>query len=175
MKLRVIGLLFLGNALLMPAAWAEEPAYKAADIIKLFQPAMNGKTRGICVGTAQECGTPDEAKKPLTFDLMVNFDLNSSRLTESAKANLREFSKALSDSSLSSAKFAIEGYTDASGTEAYNQGLSERRAQAVVSFLVDNGIDSSRLIPEGFGETNPRVADPLDPVNRRVETKLYQQ
>jgi len=66
----------------------------------------------------------------------------------------------------------VNGYTDAIGTEAYNLKLSERRANAVVNYLVEQGISASRLIPQGFGKTN-FVASNDTPEgraqNRRVE------
>ena len=49
----------------------------------------------------------------------------------------------------------LEGHTDSTGPEAYNMGLSERRAQAVKNHLVEQGIDASRLTTKGFGEANP--------------------
>jgi len=151
---------------------AEEAAYKAEDIVKFFDNAAHGATRGICVGTEEECGTAETGTKPLSFNLLVNFEKNSANLTESARTNLLEFSRALTDPRLNSARFAIDGYTDASGTESYNLGLSERRAKSVVSFLAEQGVDASKLAPAGHGETNPRAEDPFDPVNRRVEAKL---
>jgi len=52
----------------------------------------------------------------------------------------------------------IDGHTDAVGTEAYNRGLSDRRADAARKYLVSAGIDSSRLTSRGFGESQP-IAD----------------
>lgn len=72
----------------------------------------------------------------------------------------------------------IDGYTDSVGTEKYNQGLSERRANIVDSYLTSHGIDASRITAvKGFGE-----ADPVDTNktaagrqrNRRVEFKVQQ-
>ena len=154
-------------------ALAQDPAYKAEDIVKFFADGLNqSTTRGLCVGTAEECGAVQPKQKPLSFDLMVNFKKNSAVLEESAKANLMEFSKALRDPRLSVATFAVEGHTDASGTEGYNLGLSERRAQAVVSFLNEQGVNTTKLVAEGFGEDKPLTPDPFDPINRRVETRL---
>ena len=66
----------------------------------------------------------------------------------------------------------IEGYTDSVGTEAYNQGLSQRRADAVKSYLVHQGIDTQRLTSTGNGESSP-VGDNATATgrqqNRRVE------
>jgi OOP family OmpA-OmpF porin len=66
----------------------------------------------------------------------------------------------------------IEGHTDNDGGPAANQILSERRAMAVATWLVDAGIDCRRLIPVGFGETRPLVpnnAPENKALNRRVE------
>jgi outer membrane protein OmpA-like peptidoglycan-associated protein len=153
-------------------ASAGDTAYKAEDIVRFFTAAKPQATRGICVGTAEECGGVQPEQKPLSFNLMVNFDLDSATLTDEAKANLDEFSKALKDPRLSSTAFAVDGYTDASGAERYNLKLSDRRAQSVVGYLSERGIERSRLIPKGFGKANPIAPDPYDPVNRRVETSL---
>ncbi len=69
----------------------------------------------------------------------------------------------------------IHGHTDSIGTEAYNQKLSERRAQAVINYLVEKGVDPARLASKGFGESSP-VAPNTTPAerqkNRRVEVEL---
>lgn len=66
----------------------------------------------------------------------------------------------------------IEGHTDSTGSDAYNQALSERRADAVKSYLVGQGIDSNRLVASGKGKSAP-VADNTSTTgrqqNRRVE------
>lgn len=72
-------------------------------------------------------------------------------------------------------KADIEGHTDNVGKDEYNQGLSERRAQAVVNWLTQNGIEASRLKSAGYGESKP-VADNNTAkgrqLNRRTEMKL---
>jgi len=55
-------------------------------------------------------------------------------------------------------KVEVAGYTDDRGDAAYNQKLSQRRAEAVRQYLIDKGIDASRLTAKGYGESNP-VAD----------------
>jgi outer membrane protein OmpA-like peptidoglycan-associated protein len=71
-----------------------------------------------------------------------------------------------------SLKLAIGGYTDSTGSEDFNQKLSQARADAVLSYLVDQGLDSSGLSSQGYGMSNP-VADNSTPQgrqkNRRVE------
>ena len=63
----------------------------------------------------------------------------------------------------------LEGHTDSTGPEAYNQGLSERRAEAVKNHLVENGIDASRLTTIGYGEANPIA--PNDTAAGRAENR----
>ena len=156
------------------AASAGEINYTAEQVVEFFAKSADlGVERGICIGTAEECGaTP--APAAAAFDLMVNFELNSDQLSESAKANLLEFSKALEDPRLGNVSFSVEGHTDATGSEAYNQRLSERRADAVVTFLREHGADISRFVVKGFGPAKPRADDPFDPINRRVETRIVQ-
>ena len=70
------------------------------------------------------------------------------------------------------ASVMVAGYTDTSGTTTYNVGLSNRRADAVESYMVGRGISASSISTEGFGETNLRVptADGVRELqNRRVE------
>jgi outer membrane protein OmpA-like peptidoglycan-associated protein len=73
------------------------------------------------------------------------------------------------------AKFSLEGHTDSTGADALNQKLSEERAAAVKNFLVENGIDASRLSSKGFGESMPVDSNKTakgKANNRRVEVKL---
>ena len=69
----------------------------------------------------------------------------------------------------------IDGYTDSVGSDAYNEGLSQRRADSVKSALVTRGIDASRIAAEGFGKSYP-VASNNDAggrqLNRRVEVVI---
>ncbi|HEY1942558.1 MAG TPA: OmpA family protein [Roseiarcus sp.] len=156
-----------------------DPAYSADKVIDIFvkdkaaadAAKANGKTRSICIGTAADCPAPP-AQTAARFDLLVNFEFNSDKLTPSAKENLDQFAKALRDPQLKGQRFEIDGHTDATGAENYNLGLSERRANAVVSYLAAEGIDPATLIAKGFGKSKPRVADPYSAENRRVETHL---
>jgi OOP family OmpA-OmpF porin len=71
----------------------------------------------------------------------------------------------------------IDGHTDSRGSEAYNQALSERRAQAVVDYLVSAGIDSGRLTSQGFGESRPIAPNDTPEnlqINRRTEITVLE-
>ena len=66
----------------------------------------------------------------------------------------------------------VAGHTDSMGSEAYNQGLSERRAQSVQDYLVSKGVKAQRLTAKGYGESMPVASNDTDAgraENRRVE------
>jgi OOP family OmpA-OmpF porin len=100
----------------------------------------------------------------------VTFELNSAQLTSSAAATLRRVADALTGEP--GLRAEIAGHTDSSGDDAYNQRLSQDRANSVLQFLVSLGIDRSRLVARGYGEGQP-VADNGSAAgrerNRRVE------
>ena len=79
--------------------------------------------------------------------------------------------KALTDPDLKGSTFVVAGYTDAAGGEAYNQDLSERRADSIKRYLIDKfGIAGSDLVTVGYGKT--KLKDPSQPLaeaNRRVQ------
>jgi len=157
-----------------------DPVQKSEDIVKFFAGAADlGKSRGICVGTEEECKSKSKAKdgpaEKSSLDMLINFGLDSAALDTTARAELDEFAKALKDSRLSTFSFVVEGYTDATGTVHYNEGLSQRRAQSVAAFLKAKGIEAARIDAIGMGEKNPRSPNPYDPVNRRVEMRIKTQ
>lgn len=63
----------------------------------------------------------------------------------------------------------IEGHTDAYGSDAYNVELSRRRAVSVMRYLVERGVEESRLVAVGKGKSSPLTQNPFDPSNRRVQ------
>ena len=79
-----------------------DPAYSAGNVVDIFlkDKAAAGaykakvKTRGICIGTAADCPTPQPPDQA-HFDLLVSFDFNSDQLTQAAKDNLDQFAAAL--------------------------------------------------------------------------------
>lgn len=151
-------------------ALADE-AYTANSLADFFVKSADlGPARGICIGSAEEC--QQTSKKPASKDMLVNFELASADLTPEARKSLDVFVAALQDERLAVARFIIEGHTDASGSDAYNRSLSDRRADAVRGYIADRGVSADRLISRGVGEAQPRVADPYHPDNRRVEMRL---
>lgn len=155
---------------------AQAQTYKADDIVKHFSPAAPpvSATRGLCIGTEADCNKAGHAVKPAAaaFDLVVRFKYNSDVLEPEARVNLDEFAKALKTPQLGASRFLVEGHTDAVGSPSYNLDLSARRAQAVVRYLQERGVDTAKLEARGYGETKPVVADRFAGENRRVETRL---
>ena len=84
---------------------------------------------------------------------------------------MQELGKALSNPDLKGSTFVVAGHTDAIGAEAYNQELSERRADTIKKYLTEKyGIAGSDLVTVGYGESKPKDANvPMDPANRRVQ------
>ena len=111
-------------------------------------------------------GTPQEA----TLLMPVQFGFDSAVLTAQARAILDIVAEAMNDPSLRDARFLLEGHTDATGSWQYNQGLSQRRADAVAQYLMQRGVAHHRLMILGYSWNRllPGLA-PNDPRHRRVE------
>lgn len=100
----------------------------------------------------------------------INFETNSFQMDENSKLVLDEFIIFLKENA--SIKIAIHGHTDDIGNDADNMTLSQNRAQAVYNYIVQNGIDKSRLSYKGFGETKflaPNSTEENRAKNRRTE------
>jgi len=101
------------------------------------------------------------------------FDFDKATLSPSAEETLNALLPLLAKAGKHPAR--VEGHTDAKGSDAYNQRLSERRAQAVVDYLVKAGVARDRLEPRGFGESQPiadNATDDGQAQNRRVELRV---
>lgn len=106
----------------------------------------------------------------------VHFDFDKSNIRSDARPILDAAIATLKDDP--NVRVAVEGYTDSTGSEEYNLGLSQRRAQAVVDYLVDGGIARSRLESKGMGESDPVASNDTEDgraQNRRVELRVLGQ
>ena len=93
----------------------------------------------------------------MTIDMNIEFDTNKAEVLPKHRGEINRVVTFLRQ--YPTANAVIEGHTDSSGSRAYNQGLSERRAKAVHDYLVDNAnVDADRLSHAGFGEDRP-IAD----------------
>lgn len=107
----------------------------------------------------------------ITLSGGVLFASGKSELLPTARGKLDSVAEALSKQDPSS-KLVVEGHADSQGEGSANRELSQRRAEAVRSYLVSRGISSNRVMAQGFGEDRP-IADNASPEgranNRRVE------
>ena len=103
--------------------------------------------------------------------LNIQFEFDRDELTGRARSTLDLLGRAMTTPELEGSVFRLEGHTDAVGTHNYNIDLSQRRAQAVKRYLLENfPIASGRLLAQGFGFTVPLPSlEPVDGRNRRVE------
>lgn len=111
-----------------------------------------------------------EAVAP-SINIKVFFEFDSAILKPEAQEVLGNLGEALTYGDLNNYRFQIAGHTDAVGSDDYNLKLSEKRANAVLNYLVTKfGIDASRIDPVGYGESE--LLDPANPdgdMNRRVQ------
>ena len=105
----------------------------------------------------------------------VNFDFNKATLTPNAKTILDQVADALK--AAADIKVEIGGHTDGKGSSAYNQKLSQKRAESVKAYLVEHGIDAGRMTTKGYGKEHPIADNATDEgreLNRRVELKVME-
>lgn len=111
-----------------------------------------------------------EGIKVTMKESLVNFAFDSSNLTSTAKANLDKLAQVLKNNP--DTNINIYGYTDSKGSDSYNLSLSERRANAVKSYLLSKGVASDRMFSMGRGENDPVASNDTEAgraENRRVE------
>ncbi len=134
---------------------------------------------GARVGVAADISRPAPCAEQLPepaacgSTVYVNFSVDSAEVRPESKPVLVDLFARLQGESPTA--LTIEGHTSTEGTDAYNQDLSERRAQAVVDELVKRGLEPGTLVAVGKGETEPIIFPELDEaarsINRRVEIR----
>lgn len=110
----------------------------------------------------------------VTFDSGLLYDFDSDVLRSEARTNLGELANSFGK--YDGSDILIIGHTDQTGTEQYNQTLSERRATAAASYLVSQGVKGSRIQTLGLGETEPVASNETEggrQTNRRIEVAIY--
>jgi OmpA-OmpF porin, OOP family len=111
--------------------------------------------------------------EPIRIELDVLFDTNRDNIKPAAMIEIERVAQFMQQHQ--GVVAVLEGHTDNVGTVAYNQDLSQRRADAVRSILIAGGIDDQRITATGYGEENPRATNDTPQgrqINRRVEAVL---
>ena len=140
-----------------------------ADQAKFVQSVRGRATRSLSSAEREEIATIVQDKPKI--DLEINFNYNSADISAKSLPSVQALGRALTNQDLKGSTFVVAGHTDAAGGEDYNQGLSERRADAIKRYLVDKyGINGTDLVTVGYGKS--KLKDPSHPmaeVNRRVQ------
>ncbi len=105
------------------------------------------------------------------LDFNIRFEFGSAEVSGESIAQVVELAKALNHPSLSETRIILGGHTDAKGSDAFNQILSQKRSDSVARLVAQiGGIRPERLVPVGFGERKLKnTIDPNAAENRRVE------
>lgn len=136
---------------------------------KFVQTIRGRNTRSLSVSEREEIAAIVKDKPKI--DLEINFDYNSADISAKSLPAVQALGRALTNADLKGSTFVVAGHTDAAGGEAYNQDLSERRADSIKRYLVDKyGITGTDLVTVGYGKS--KLKDPNQPMaeaNRRVQ------
>ena len=151
--------------------------YEQANLkLKILKDSMTGVvSREIINRGLKPILLKDELEKKIEnerLSIFVYFDFESAELKAQGRAQLIEMAQTMLSPQHRDRVFLIEGHSDTLGSEAYNLGLSQRRAEEVRTFLAFQGIKSDRLQIKGVGESRPLVlTGSIDEqgINRRVE------
>lgn len=103
----------------------------------------------------------------------INFAYNSANVQPQFRATLDKVASVLAD--YRETYVDVYGHTDSTGSDSYNQDLSERRARSVADYLSSHGVQDARIATRGFGETQPIASNETEAgraENRRVEIKI---
>jgi outer membrane protein OmpA-like peptidoglycan-associated protein len=115
----------------------------------------------------------DEDELQVTVRNEVLFDYNSTALRSASRSALQEMAEVFQN--YQDTTIVVEGHADSTGSTAYNQRLSERRADSVAMYLQNLGVRGSRIDALGYGESQPRATNSTASgrqLNRRVEINI---
>lgn len=148
--------------------------------------AIGGRNIPECTGIAPVATAPPPTPEPvievLTLSADTNFDFDKATLRPEGKQTLERLAAGLRRADTVQSILVV-GHTDSIGTEAYNQGLSERRAAAVEEYLVQLGVNPDLIATRGMGESQPIAPNTVNgrdnpegrAQNRRVEITVEAQ
>jgi outer membrane protein OmpA-like peptidoglycan-associated protein len=147
---------------------AEQPA--TSPLQDKFLQTVRGRSSRSLSSTEREEIAAMATAKP-NIDLEITFDYDSANISQKSLGSVQALGQALTSPDLKGSTFVVAGHTDAAGTDAYNQDLSDRRADAIKRYLVEKyHIASADLVTVGYGKSKLKdPSQPLAEVNRRVQ------
>ena len=135
----------IGGGMAAAYCWANGTEQETVAVVETVEP----------VPTAEP--EPEPMAEPVRVELDVKFDFDRAQVKQDSMADIKDLADFMKQYNQTTT--VVEGHTDSVGTDAYNQRLSERRANAVRDVLVNQfGLESSRVDSVGYGESSP-VAD----------------
>jgi len=160
------------NALAPPAVTRGLTAPEAKPVSekdRAFIKSLRHRTRSLTFDEKERVAEMSKDWKKI--DLEIYFEYNSARIAGEAEPQLDQLGEALRNPRLSNATVVVAGHTDAKGGEKYNEGLSDRRADAVKRYLIDKlNVPEENLTTAGYGKRHLKNPDePFAPENRRVQ------
>lgn len=165
----MVSLLSLGAAAQTTLHYREGQRVEPQEVRQILENSER-RTRSIRVLGDDPAAAAAAAAAPSALSLPVQFDFDSATIQPAAQGQLDALAEGVKLLPADQV-VVIEGHTDATGTDDYNQQLSRRRAAAVKQYLVQtHGIEPRRLRDTGVGKRQPIVGtDPYAPENRRVQ------
>jgi outer membrane protein OmpA-like peptidoglycan-associated protein len=154
----------IGGGMAAAYCWANGTEQETVAMVETVEPTP----------TPTQVTEPEPTAEPVRVELDVKFDFDRAEVKQDSMADIRDLADFMKQYGQTST--VVEGHTDSVGTDAYNQRLSERRANAVRDVLVNqHGLDSSRVDAVGYGESRPVADNSTDEgraINRRVEAEV---
>ncbi len=154
----------IGGGMAAAYCWANGTEQETVAMVETAEPAP----------AAEPAAEPEPMAEPVRVELDVKFDFDRAEVKQDSMGDIRDLADFMKQYGQTST--VVEGHTDSVGTDAYNQRLSERRAQAVRDVLVNqHGLESNRVEAVGYGEARPVADNSTDEgraINRRVEAEV---
>ena len=153
----------IGGGMAAAYCWANGTEQETVAMVETVQPEP-----------APASPEPEPAAEPVRVELDVKFDFDRAEVKQDSMDDIRDLADFMKQYGQTTT--VVEGHTDSVGTDAYNQRLSERRANAVRDVLVNQyGLDGSRVDSVGYGESRPVADNSTEEgraINRRVEAEV---
>ncbi len=160
----------------------EPGSYKLVVSAKGYRDGACGGDMGptpadVPVDCALEAALVQVTATEITIDKQIQFGVDQANILAESDGLMNEIAETLVKNPRIK-RVEVQGHTDSSGSDDYNQTLSEQRSKAVVEWLVGHGVAADRLVAHGYGESRPlipNVTKGMKALNRRVQFIILEQ